>query len=132
MKNAKTRTTATVAFMIVLAIAILLFYYYWSNRTESLASSGKKVSQEQALINKDLTMYYPETPREVVKMFAGIMKALYCHPSEDEIKPLALKVRELYDQELLNKTRKIPNLPICIPICQNGKKQTVRLPISYW
>lgn len=103
MEKGKKRTTATVIVMIVLAAFIIIFYYYWSNRTEPLSSS-KKQSEEQLLINKDLKLYYPDTPREVVKLFAHMMKAIYGdQASEDEVKALALKIRELYDQELLNK-----------------------------
>lgn len=101
MKKAKKKTISTVVLMIVFAVCILLFYYYWSTRTEPLGGT-KKVSEEQALIDKDLTLYYPETPKEVVKLFAGMMKALYGDPSEDETKALAAKIRELYDQEFLD------------------------------
>ncbi len=95
------RTAVTVVSMIVLAAAIIAVYYYWSNRTEPLSNAEKSLTENQKLINKDLVQNYPETPKEVTKIFASIMKAIYSNPKEEEIKPLALKVRELYDDELL-------------------------------
>lgn len=102
MKNAKRRTTSTIGFMSLFAILILLFYYYWSNRTEPLEDASANLSEVDKILNEDLTSNYPETPREVVKFFGRIMKALYDKPKEDEINPLAMKVRELYDEEFLN------------------------------
>lgn len=102
MKNAKRRTASTIGFMSLFAILILLFYYYWSNRTEPLEDASANLSEVDKIINEDLTSNYPETPREVVKFFGRIMKALYDRPKEDEINPLAMKVRELYDEEFLD------------------------------
>lgn len=102
MKNAKRRTASTIGFMSLFAILILLFYYYWSNRTEPLEDASANLSEVDKILNEDLTSNYPETPREVVKFFGRIMKALYDKPKEDEINPLAMKVRELYDEEFLN------------------------------
>lgn len=100
-KTAK-RTSATIAAMAVLAIVIVLSYYYWSNRAEPIDTTGKKLSEAQELINKDLVADYPATSREVTKLFANYMKVLYSHPKDEEIKPLALKVRQLYDKEFLD------------------------------
>lgn len=103
MKNAKRRTASTIGFMSLLAILILLFYYYWANRTEPLAdASSTNLSEADKILNEDLTTNYPETPREVVKLFGRIMKALYSNPKENEINSLALKARGLYDEEFLN------------------------------
>lgn len=98
---AKKKTTATVVSMIILAAGIILLYYYWTNRTEPLSNSEKSKSEAQKFIDKDLVQHYPETPKEVTKLFAGMMKALYDTPKENEVKPLALKIRQLYDGELL-------------------------------
>jgi Tfp pilus assembly protein PilO len=105
MGKAKKRTTTTIVVMTLLAIMILLFYFYWSNRTEPLDSSVENQSEVEKLLNKDLVLYYPETPREVVKLFSNMMKVLYDDlnnkMSEDEVKALALKIREIYDTEFL-------------------------------
>ncbi len=101
MGKSSKRTFTTVICMTILAIVIVLCYYYWSNRTEPI-STQEKLSEAQELINKDLVLYYPDTPREVTKVFASMMKALYGEPKEEEIKPLALKIRELYDKKFLD------------------------------
>jgi hypothetical protein len=102
MKKAKNRTTATIVVMTILAIIILLFYYYWSNRTTPLEdASGDNLTEVEKLINKDLELYYPETPREVVKLFSSMIKNLYDNPKDEEVEALAIKIRELYDEEFL-------------------------------
>ncbi len=103
-KASKGRTAATILIMIILAIVILFGYYYWSNRTKPIDTSGNNLSEAQQLINKDFITYYPETPKEVTKVFANMMKVLYSNPEEEDIKPLALKIRELYDEEFLEQT----------------------------
>jgi len=98
----KQRTAWTIIIMTILAIAIIIFYFYWTNRTNPLGGNpDEKLSETQKLIKKDLDLYYPETPREVVKLFGSMMKALYNEREDDEINALALKIRELYDEELL-------------------------------
>jgi hypothetical protein len=100
--KAKRRTITTIGFMTLFAIVVLMFYYYWSNRTEPLEdASVENLSEFDKIMNEDLELYYPETPRETVKLFARIMKALYNNPKDEEIKPLALKIRELYDEDFL-------------------------------
>lgn len=101
MDKAKKRTIATIISMTIFAIIVLLFYYYWSNRTQPLDASGENQTEVEKLINKDFNLYYPETPREVVKLFASMMKGLYNNPKDDKIKDLALKTIELYDEEFL-------------------------------
>lgn len=103
MGKAKKRTTTTIGVMILFAIIILTFYYYMVNRTEPLEdASVENLSEQEKILNIDLENYYPETPREVTKLFARIMKTLYSNDLKDEeVKPLALKIRELYDEEFL-------------------------------
>ncbi len=102
MQKAKNRTTATVVTMLVIAIAILSFYFYWSYRTSPLDDvSVEEMTEVQKLLNKDLELYYPETPREVSKLFGSMMKNLYDNISDEEREALALKIRELYDDQFL-------------------------------
>jgi hypothetical protein len=101
MKTGK-KATKTIGIMIFVAIIILVFYYYISNRTDPIQdTSTDNLSETEKILNEDLQLYYPETSKEVVKFFARIMKALYNNPKDDEVKPLALKIRELYDEEFL-------------------------------
>ncbi len=102
MKKAKNRTTLTVAIMSLLAIVLLGFYFYWNYRTKPITETSlEKKTEAQKLIAKDLDLYYPETPREVVKLFGDMMNALYDNILDEDMEPLALKVRELYDEDFL-------------------------------
>lgn len=103
MGKAKQRTVVTIIVMSLMAVAIILFYLYWTSRTNSPGGTPEEdLSDAQKLIQKDLELYYPETPREVVKLYGNMMKVLYNELEDDEIKALALKIRELYDTELLD------------------------------
>lgn len=103
MQKAKNRTAATIASMMVIALAILSFYFYWSYRTKPLEeTSVENMTEIQKLLNKDLLQNYPETPREVTKLFGNMMKNLYNNNPDEEVEELALKIRELYDEEFLN------------------------------
>lgn len=101
MGKAKKRTITTIGFMALFAVIILMFYYYWVNRVTPLDNSMEDFSENERILAEDFNKNYPATPREVVKSFARIMKALYSEPKDEEIEPLAMKVRELYDEEFL-------------------------------
>ncbi|MGF7146046.1 hypothetical protein HNQ56_004495 [Anaerotaenia torta] len=102
MHKAKNRTTVTVITMLVVALGILSFYFYWSFRSVPLeGTSEKNMTETERLLNLDLEEAYPETPREVVKLFGGMIKVIYDNPSDEEVKELAIKIRELYDDEFL-------------------------------
>lgn len=98
MGNAKQRTLITIFVMSTIAVLVILSYYYLVNRPEA---SDDEPTEVEVLINKDLELYYPATPKEVVKLFSNIQQNLYSELKEDEYKALSLKVRELYDKELL-------------------------------
>lgn len=102
MNRLSKRNSTTIGFMTLFAIIILVFYYYWTTRTDPVTeTSVEDLTEYQQIMNVDLEQNYPATPREVVKHFGRIMKFLYGSPKEEEIKPLALKIRELYDAEFL-------------------------------
>lgn len=102
MRKAGRRTATTIGLMTLLAVIILMFYYYWTNHKDPLEeTSVDELSEYQKIMNIDLELNYPETPRETVKLFARIMKALYNNPKDEEVEPLANKIRELYDKEFL-------------------------------
>lgn len=102
MKKLGKRTTTTISLMILFAVIVLMFYYYFINRTDPIKdTSANNLSEYEKIMSLDLEEKYPETPREVVKTFARIIKALYNNPKEEEIEPLARKVRLLYAGDFL-------------------------------
>lgn len=98
MGNAKQRTLVTIFVMSTIAVLVILSYYYLVNRKDV---SNDEPTEVEVLINKDLELYYPATPKEVVKLFSNILQNLYTELEEDQYKALSLKIRELYDKELL-------------------------------
>jgi hypothetical protein len=103
MEKAKKRTIKTIIFMSIFAIAVIGIYFYMSRRTDPLKeASVKDLSEVEKILQKDLKLYYPETPREVVKLFGNMMKVLYSDLEDQEVEALALKIRELYDQEFID------------------------------
>lgn len=98
MGSAKQRTLITIFVMSTIAVLVILLYYYLVNRTEV---SIEEPTEVEVLINKDLELYYPATPKEVVKLYSNMLQNLYTELEEDEYKALGLKMRELYDEELL-------------------------------
>lgn len=102
MGKAKNRTIATITFMSVIAIVVILFYYEWTKYEKPKeVTSVENMTEIEKLLNKDLELYYPETPREVLKIFGKMVKFLYSNPTDEEAEALAIKIRELYDEEFL-------------------------------
>jgi hypothetical protein len=101
--KAKYRTLATILIMSLLALIIIAIYLYFSNRTEPLEEpSVENMSEIELLLDKDLELYYPESPREVTKLFSRMLKAIYdTDTKQDELEIIALKIRDLYDEEFL-------------------------------
>ena len=103
MNKARRRTAVTIGVMTLFAVIILVFYYYLENRVPSgEETSVQNMTETEKILAYDLETNYPQTPREAVKLFARIMRALYNDPEEEEIEPLALKIRGLYDEEFLS------------------------------
>lgn len=98
MGKAKQRTLITIFVMSTIAVLVMLSYYYLVNRPEV---NDDEPTEVEVLINKDLELYYPATPKEVVKLFSDILQNLYTELDKDEYNALSLKIRELYDEELL-------------------------------
>jgi len=102
MNGLNKKNMRTMGFMMLFAVVIISSYYYLSTRREEPKdTSGIALTEYQQIMGIDLEQNYPATPREVVKLLGRIIKYLYNEPAEDEIKPLALKARGLYDKELL-------------------------------
>ena len=60
------------------------------------------ISEAQDLLLRDLDRNYPPSPKEVLKYFFEITTCLYNEKlSEEDVNALALKVQELFDDELI-------------------------------
>lgn len=87
--------------LIILLFAVIAGFYM-SASNEKDTKSNKKQDEYTILKEKDLTDSYPETPREVVKLYGRIAKCLYKEGMTDkQLETLVCQLRQLFDEELL-------------------------------
>lgn len=87
--------------LIILLFAVIAGFYM-SASNEKDTKSNKKQDEYTILKEKDLTDSYPETPREVVKLYGRIAKCLYKEGMSDkQLETLVCQLRQLFDEELL-------------------------------
>lgn len=89
----------------VFVLACVGAFFYLSNRTEDepVEDNSKTMSVVQELLSRNLETNYPPTPKEVLKYYSEISRCFYGEKyTEEELKKLAIKSRELFDQELID------------------------------
>ena len=102
MRKAKKPMSAIFTVISIAAVIFVLIYVNQSKQSEnSKEASLKKLSEVEELLEMDLDKDYPKTPRDLVKLNGDMTRLLYSGVEDEEIKELALKIRELYDDELL-------------------------------
>lgn len=103
----RSRLIITIVICVVVAAALLGGFYFSSNRKKVAKDEVVKTSVVQNLLLKDLERSYPPTPKEVLRYYGEVTKCFYNEEySEEELNALALKIQELYDDELVaNKTQ---------------------------
>lgn len=95
--------------MILFLVIVLLvgsYFYYISNRdvpeSEEVVPESERLTASEEVLLRNLETNYPATPREVVKYFSEISQCFYNEThTEEELTALGLKIRELYDDELI-------------------------------
>jgi len=98
MKKTTTRTTVIV---LLLVLAVVGYYAYLSNKSRAGREEVSMTAIEKTL-SRDLERDYPPTPKEVIKYYNEILRCLYNEENtEEDVRSLGLKARELYDDELL-------------------------------
>ncbi len=91
--------------VVIIAIGVLLFYITLSNRMNNFSGRNnvKNTSEIEKLLNYNFDEAYPKTVRETVKLHCRYMKMAYNNEfSKDELFDANRKIRELFDDELLN------------------------------
>lgn len=102
MEKAKKPMSAVFTIISISAVILVLIYANQSKQSSNLKEDSlKKLSEVEELLQMDLDRDYPEIPREVAKLHGDMTRLLYSGVEDDEIKELAIKIRELYDDELL-------------------------------
>lgn len=98
----KAQGTKGLIIVIILLLLVVGYYYYLSNYRTEETEEQVTISEAQDLLLRDLERNYPPTPKEVLKYFFDITKCLYNEKlSEEDVQALALKIKELYDEELI-------------------------------
>ena len=104
-KNKKGNTGSTIRVIVVVCVLAALalgFYYYISHRDISGSENEVTVTKSQQVLMRNLASNYPASPKEVMKYYCDITQCFYNEThTEEEVEALALKIRELYDTELI-------------------------------
>jgi len=102
LKKAKRSITNIFTVISLLAVILVLFIVNRSQKADKLKeTSMEKLSEVQKILEMDFENEYPRSPREVAKLHGDMTRLLYSGIEDEEIKELAVKIRELCDQELL-------------------------------
>ena len=92
-----------VVIIAIICIAVILGVFWQITRSkEASVEDTVELTEVQKVITKDLDANYPETPREVVKMYNRIISCFYDQSyTDDELYDLGNQARKLFDDELL-------------------------------
>lgn len=93
----------TIIVVTLIAILCVGYFFYLSRREPTLDSTQKAVTNQvlSSLVTMDIDNNYPESPKEVVKLYAKIATAYYKSELTDEqIEQLGSQARKLFDSEL--------------------------------
>ena len=96
------RTIIVIAVLVALG---LVYYYYLASKDtgKDATDIAADTSEVSVLISKDIMANYPESPKDVVNLYARITKAYYDTSLTDEqIEALGKQARLMFDDELKN------------------------------
>ena len=99
------KKSGTKGFTLVVATVVLLglVAFTYINNNSANEKKTQKTTEEEQLLNYDFEENYPKTVRETVKLHCRYLRAAYNGIfTEDELYTVNQKMRELFDEELLN------------------------------
>lgn len=101
----KFRKVLVTIIVILMAAVVVIGAYVMINRKNAQKSNAEEevtISKVQEVLYHNLEKNYPPTPKEVLKFYSELTICFY-NPDivEEDMEKLALKARELYDDELL-------------------------------
>ena len=86
---------------------VLATFIYQSQRADKIKETTlEKLTEVEKMLKTDLEKDYPKTPRELAKLHGDMTRLLYSGIEDDEIKELAIIIRDLYDKEFLDNNPK--------------------------
>ena len=92
----------------IIAVLVALglgYYYYLANKDtgKDATDIAADTSEVSVLISKDIMANYPESPKDVVNLYARITKAYYdTSLTNEQIEALGKQARLMFDDELKN------------------------------
>lgn len=106
MKKSKQKTTTIIVIMFAVVIAIAIGFWaileQGRNRVEEDKLIHSKNEEVNTLLNKDLNIDYPSTPREVLKMYSRLQSCVYNQDlSDQDLTAIVGQMRMLFDDELI-------------------------------
>ena len=96
------RTIIVIAVLVALGLG---YYYYLANKDtgKDATDIAADTSEGSVLISKDIMANYPESPKDVVNLYARITKAYYdTSLTNEQIEALGKQARLMFDDELKN------------------------------
>lgn len=96
------RTIIVIAVLVALGLG---YYYYLANKDtgKDATDIAADTSEVSVLISKDIMANYPESPKDVVNLYAKITKAYYdTSLTNEQIEALGKQARLMFDDELKN------------------------------
>lgn len=96
------RTIIVIAVLVALGLG---YYYYLANKDtgKDATDIAADTSEVSVLISKDIMVNYPESPKDVVNLYARITKAYYdTSLTNEQIEALGKQARLMFDDELKN------------------------------
>lgn len=103
-KKNKRSLYAFVVIVLLVALGALAIYYKFMKRQQMQETVHTPTTETEKLIAKDMEMGYPETPKEVMKLFGRINQCIYNKSmSSEEVSSMVGQLRTLYCEELKKK-----------------------------
>ena len=124
MKKSKVGIGGTIFIVIVVAAVIVgLYMLITRNKDSDKLEANVAVTEYSSLKQRNLIQNYPQTAREVVKMYCRITKCLYNEDlSESQIEDLVDMLRILYSDELLDENPRNDMIGLVKGDIQNYKR----------
>lgn len=102
VKKEKSLVGTIVFLLLAGAVVVGIYLSLTREKPKTTAEIAVNSTEAQQLLKKDMIFDYPQTPREVLKLYCRITKCLYNDELTDaEIEGLMYQMRSLYADELL-------------------------------
>lgn len=96
------KTTKIVTIVLSVVVIVVVGVFAFLSDKDQQERREETVTQVQKVLNRDMSIDYPGTPREVIRYYVEIEKCFYADDTTDEeLEALGMRARELYDEELL-------------------------------